>query len=134
MSGRLKESLNFSKGILQGKAMNYFLDTGILESQGAYLGGFKNGKWLYYMVNGAIEKEITFNLGKQDGAFVLYGANGKKRVKGFSKSPELLVFTTGTAKGQSNKWAQPELKKHANKNQYEAGNDEDGSQRDLKCR
>ena len=60
---------------------------------GAYKGKIKNGKkegkWLYFMVDGQLREKENYENGKKEGEYLMYYSNGKIRQKGNYKNNKL---------------------------------------------
>ncbi len=64
-----------------GVYLSYY-DNGILQVQGTYLNGERNGKWLWYYRDGSLQSEFHYVDGKKEGEHTFYFINGQIRTRG----------------------------------------------------
>lgn len=99
---KLKESLNFKNGYIDGKQEAYFVATGKAKYEGNMKMGKKHGEWIYfssngnkremevyvddsmtkrvtYYTSGQVEQERNFKQGKEDGVSKAFTNEGKMK-------------------------------------------------------
>ena len=79
--GGLKESYTFNNGLRDGPFFE-LLASGRPSIEGAFSGGKKQGKWLFYFPNGNIEKQQSFIQDSLDGSYQVYFENGVLQTEG----------------------------------------------------
>jgi antitoxin component YwqK of YwqJK toxin-antitoxin module len=83
-NGQLTVVLNFSNGVLEGKAIHgtpRYWDKHASRWEGNYLNGERNGKW-HYWIEDFLAEEVIYNKGLKDGPWLLYHPQFGKVVTG----------------------------------------------------
>ncbi len=74
----------------------YFFYNGVIKSEGNYLKGYKEGKWIYYFNNGKINSQEFFKYGIKDGPQVYLNIMGD--------TASLEIFSRGERSGEWKYW------------------------------
>lgn len=82
-SGKMKENHEFINGIGYLKQYN---ENGILQNEGRYTNGKKDGIWKAYHSNSQLESITSYINGKKNGEFILYYNTGEIKSQGFFKN------------------------------------------------
>jgi antitoxin component YwqK of YwqJK toxin-antitoxin module len=81
-TGKILEEGLVLNNFQEGESKKYY-PNGILESQGTFSKGKKNGLWTYHFSeNGEIKYKQKYKNGKKDGAYLLMGADQKINIEG----------------------------------------------------
>ncbi len=80
-TGKLLNVFNFDKGAMEGTQYLYYpadQETNSVKIMEEYncLNGLKNGSWKQYFKLGRVKSEGNYSMGKRDGIFIYYFANG----------------------------------------------------------
>lgn len=81
-SGSTKEHYTFENGLKTGPFTEYTAGR-MLSVGGEFLKGKKHGTWVFYNVNGILEKKISYNKDSLDGEYVVFFENGDTLTHGF---------------------------------------------------
>ncbi|MEE1202866.1 MAG: hypothetical protein UHN59_01050, partial [Bacteroidales bacterium] len=83
-NGDIYQKAFYSEGVLNGLWEKYL--NGTLVEKGIYHMGKKDGKWIFYAANGYKQREQEFSEGKPDGKWVEYYSTDKKSAEGEYKN------------------------------------------------
>jgi antitoxin component YwqK of YwqJK toxin-antitoxin module len=89
----LAEGIIEGNGIFQGPWKTYYKGTDKIKSEGIYLDGAKDGKWLFYYPNGKKEQEGNYKESKLQGEWKWYYPNGLLKRKEYYNNREELAGT-----------------------------------------
>jgi len=79
---------HYKKGILHGKSINYYPETGKPAEVFEYIDGKKEGPYLKYFPDGSTMTKGNYKNGLLDGNFTLFYPNGSIELKGQYKAGE----------------------------------------------
>lgn len=73
---------NYQKGILHGKSITFYPETGEVAETFTYISGKKEGSYLKFFPDGSTMTEGTYKNDQLDGKFTLFYPDGKVQLKG----------------------------------------------------
>ncbi|RLD38045.1 MAG: hypothetical protein DRI89_14685 [Bacteroidetes bacterium] len=73
---------NYQKGVLHGKSVNYYPETGKAAESFEYFNGKKEGPYLKFFPDGSTMTDGTYKNDQLDGEFTLFYPDGKIQLKG----------------------------------------------------
>jgi antitoxin component YwqK of YwqJK toxin-antitoxin module len=82
INGSPKEYYTFENGLKTGPFSEYTAGR-MLSIGGEYLNGKKQGNWVFYRINGMLEKKVNYIKDSLDGAYLLFTENGDTLISGY---------------------------------------------------
>jgi uncharacterized protein len=79
--GSIKSKGSYKENLKEGN-WEFYHENGQVEQKGSYKGNLFSGEWYWYYENGNLKREENYYLGKNDGVYLEYNADGKIIVKG----------------------------------------------------
>ena len=85
INGSQKEYYTFEKGLKTGPFYEYTAGR-MLSVGGEFLEGKKQGTWVFYSVDGVLEKKVNYSKDSLDGEYLVFFENGDTLTGGFYKN------------------------------------------------